>query len=462
MRVAIIDDEKIAGEMVKRILDQEGFDVELYLTATSFLGTMQQFPFEIVFIDLKLPDMDGLTLLNRVKQIREETEAIIITGHGSVETALGATEKGAFYYINKPCKRNDIRLIASRAREKIALKEENRKLKLAALHQTDLMTGFVGISPAMQEIFVMIKKLAMVNCNVLLQAETGTGKQMVAQSIHALSPRKNSPFVCFNCGGFTEELISSELFGYEKGAFTGASKVKIGLFEAAEGGTVFLDEIGEMPPSMQVKLLHVLQERQIMRVGGTRSIDLDLRILAATNRDLRAAVQKGTFREDLFFRLNVVGLHLPRLAERYEDIPILISHFIDKFNLAFGRKVKGVSSQVLDLLMAYDYPGNVRELENIIQRALALTDGENIHIHDLPDSIQHLAEEFIGTEGLISLEDVEKRHIAAVLEKTNYNKKLTSEILKIPRTTLWRRMKKYRLLHCEEKGVKTPNKKTTP
>ena len=456
MRVAIIDDEEIAGKMVKRVLDQEGFEVELFDIAASFLATMRQHPFEIVFIDLKLPDMDGLDLLNRVKQIREETEAIIITGYGSVETALGATEKGAFYYINKPCKRNDIRLLASRAREKISLKEENRKLKLA-MNQNDLMAGFIGVGPAMQEIFVMIKKLAMVNCNVLLQAETGTGKQMVAQAIHTLSPRKDCPFVCFNCGGFTEELISSELFGYEKGAFTGASKVKIGLFEAAEGGTVFLDEIGEMPPSMQVKLLHVLQERQIMRVGSTRPIDLDIRILAATNRDLRAAVQTGSFREDLFFRLNVVGLHLPRLAERNEDIPILISHFIDKFNLAFGRHVKGVSQQVLDLLTAYQYPGNVRELENIIQRALVLADGEKIRIHDLPDSIQQLAVELIGTEGLMSLEEVAKRHIAAVLHKTDYNKKLASAILKIPRTTLWRRMKKYSLVKCEDPCVKTPD-----
>lgn len=448
MRVAVIDDEEIAGELVKRVLDQEGFEVELFHTGISFLATMRQAPFAIVFIDLKLPDMDGLAVLNQVKQIREETEAIIITGYGSVETALCAAEKGAFYYINKPCRRNDIRLLSSRAREKIELQEENRKLRFA-MNQDDPMAGCVGVSPAMQEIFVMIKKLAMVNCNVLLQAETGTGKQMVAQAIHALSPRKDCPFVCFNCGGFTEELISSELFGHEKGAFTGASRAKIGLFEAAEGGTVFLDEIGEMPSSMQVKLLHVLQERQIMRVGSTRPIDLDIRILAATNRNLRDAVQKGTFREDLFFRLNVVGLHLPRLAERCDDIPILIYHFIDKFNLAFDRKVKGVSSQVMDILTAYDYPGNVRELENIIQRALVLVDSEKIHIHDLPERLQQLAVKVIDTQGLMPLEEVEKRHIAAVLKKTDYNKKLASVILNIPRTTLWRRMKKYSLLNLE-------------
>ena len=282
-----------------------------------------------------------------------------------------------------------------------------------------------------------------------MQAETGTGKQMVAQAIHASSPRKESPFVYFNCGGFTEELISSELFGHEKGAFTGASKVKLGLFETAEGGTVFLDEIGEMPPSMQVKLLHVLQERQIMRVGSTRPIDLDIRIVAATNRDLRDAVQKGTFREDLFFRLNVVGLHLPRLAERRDDIPLLICHFIDKFNLRFNRKIKDVSPQVMDILTAYDYPGNVRELENIVQRALVMADHNTIHIHDLPLSLQKLTLDLIDTEGLMTLEDIEKRHILNVLEKTGYNKNLASVILKIPRTTLWRRMKKYNLLNLK-------------
>lgn len=453
MRVAVIDDEEIAGQLVRRILDQEGFDVELFQTGTSFLARMRQAPFDIVFIDLKLPDIEGLSLLNHVKQINEATEAIIITGYGSVETALSATERGAFYYINKPCRRNDIRLLASRAREKIELQEENRKLKLA-MNQDDLMAGFIGTSPAMQEIFAMIKKLAMVNCNVLMQAETGTGKQMVAQAIHELSPRKDFPFVYFNCGGFTEELISSELFGHEKGAFTGASKVKLGLFETAEGGTVFLDEIGEMPHSMQVKLLHVLQERQIMRVGSTRPIDLDIRIVAATNRDLRDAVQKGTFREDLFFRLNVVGLHLPRLAERCDDIPLLISHFIDKFNLAFNRQIKGVSPQVMDILTAYDYPGNVRELENIIQRALVLTDSNRIHIHDLPVRLQQLTAKLQDTEELMPLEEIEKRHITNVLEKTDYNKNLASVILKIPRTTLWRRMKKYSLLSSKDESDK--------
>ncbi|MBU0682600.1 MAG: sigma-54 dependent transcriptional regulator [Proteobacteria bacterium] len=449
MRVAVIDDEKIAGQLVKRVLDEEGFEVELFQAGTPFLTRMRQMPFAIVFIDLELPDMNGLTILNEVKRFCEDTEAIIITGHGSVETALDATQKGAFHYIHKPCKRHDIRLLASLAREKIKLQEENRKLK-SAMGNDNLMANFVGASPAMQEIFAMIKKLAMVNCNVLLQAETGTGKQIVARAIHNLSPRNGHPFIYFNCGGFTEELISSELFGHEKGAFTGASHTKIGLFEAAEGGTLLLDEIGEMPASMQVKLLHVLQERQIMRVGSTKPIDLDIRIIAATNRDLREAVKKGIFREDLFFRLNVVGLHLPRLAERGDDIPLFISHFIDKFNLAFNKQITGVSPQVMQLLTAYPYPGNVRELENIIQRAVALADTKRIQVRDLPARLREFADNVATSEPLLPLEDVEKKHIATVLERTNYNKNLASVILNLPRTTLWRRMKKFGLLSPDQ------------
>lgn len=451
IRVAVIDDEEMACRLVKRTLDQEGFHVETFLAGHPFLARMRQDPFQLVFIDLKLPDMDGLEILKLVKQAHEETEAIIITGHASIDTAVEATQKGAFHYLTKPSKRHDIRLLAQRAREKIELREENKKLRLA-MGKNNMMNDFVGASKAMQEVFAMINKLALVNCNVLLQAETGTGKQMVARAIHALSPRKDNPFVYFNCGGFTEELICSELFGHEKGAFTGATTSKIGLFESAGGGTVLLDEIGEMPLSMQVKLLHVLQERQVLRVGGIKPIDLDIRIIAATNRDLKLSIQKGVFREDLFYRLNVVGLHLPRLAERKDDIPLLISHFIEKFNLAFDKKIKRISPSALELLSNYDFPGNVRELENIIQRGVALADGEELRIRDLPSiSRQHVLQGFSDDQDLEPLEEVEKRHIAKVLQVTGYNKNLSSSILNLPRTTLWRRMKKYGLADEETK-----------
>ncbi len=449
IRVAVIDDEDTACSMLERLLTQEGFQVTTFPAGKPFLASMRQAPFDLVFIDLKLPDIGGLEILQMVKQAHEDTEAIIITGNASIDTAVEATRKGAFHYLTKPCPRDDILLMARRAREKIKIKDRNRKL-WQEIGITGLTPGFVGEGKAMQEIFALIKKLALVNCNVLIEAETGTGKQLAARAIHELSPRKKKPFVYFNCGGFTEELICSELFGHEKGSFTGAASTKIGLLESAAGGTVLLDEIGEMPLSMQIKLLHILQERQVLRVGGTKSIDLDVRIIAATNRNLKQSIRKGLFREDLYYRLNVVGIQLPRLRERPEDIPQLISHFIKKFNNSFGKKVRHIAPQALDLLMAYDFPGNVRELENIIQRSVALADGDTLKIRDLPAEFQETAWINLGGESLFSLEAVEKKHIKKVLEKTAYNKKLASRILEIPRTTLWRKMKKYGLAESED------------
>jgi transcriptional regulator with PAS, ATPase and Fis domain len=292
----------------------------------------------------------------------------------------------------------------------------------------------------------MIKKVAVVNCNILLQGESGTGKELVAKSIHRLSPRKNRPFISFNCGGFTEELICNELFGHEKGAFTGASVTKIGLIESADGGTLFLDEIGEMPLSMQVKVLHVIQEKQILRLGGTKPVNLDIRLIAASNKDIKKAATEGSFREDLFYRLNVVTLRLPRLCDRKDDIPMLVSHFIEKYSRPFEKKIKGISSDALEILMHYNFPGNVRELENIIQRSVALAESQVIRIGDLPQDLQKLEFNTFEGEGLLALEEVEKHHIAKVLNKTGYNKNLSSKILNLPRTTLWRKMKKYGLL----------------
>lgn len=444
IRVAVIDDEETAGNMIKLILAKEGFEVETFPAGQPFLNRMRQNPFQLAFIDLNLPDIHGLEILRLLKQAYEDTEAIIITGNATIESAIEATRQGAFHYLTKPSRRHDILLLAKRAREKIALREENKKLKLA-MGKDNLVAGFVGASPAMQEVFAMVKKVAMVNCNVLLQAETGTGKQLVARAIHALSPRREQPFVYFNCGGFTEELICSELFGHEKGSFTGAAMAKKGLFETAAGGTVLLDEIGEMPLSMQIKLLHVLQEREVLRVGGTKPIELDIRIIAATNKNLKQAIQQGRFRDDLFYRLNVVGLHLPRLAERRDDIPLLISHFIEKFNLAFNKEVKRISPHAMELLMSYSFPGNVRELENIIQRGVALAESEELKVIDLPASLRELAMSGFDGEGLPTLDEMEKHHIIKVLKLTGYNKPQASAILGIPRTTLWRRMRKYDL-----------------
>jgi len=441
-RVAIVDDEPVVCKRLSQALVKEGYAVEAFMSARSFLEAMIEQPFDVVFSDMLLPDMNGLELLPKIKGLKPETEVIIVTGHGTISTAIEAMREGAFHYVTKPVNFTEIRTLARHAQEKIAMRMENTRLREALLGTTGL-SSIVGKSPAIQELFSLIRKVAPVDCNVLVQGDSGTGKALVALALHHLSPRRNQPFVTFNCGGFTEELISSELFGYEKGAFTGAATGKIGLLEAASGGTVFLDEVGEMPLSMQVRLLHVLQERRILRVGGTRTVDLDIRVIAATNRDLKAEVEKGNFREDMFFRLNVVSTTLPRLADRREDIPLLVQHFIEKYRLAFRKQVYDLDDQALEALMGYSFPGNVRELENIIERAVALTDSETITPADLPEDIRRLEFDTLEGGGLPTLAEMERRYVIKILEKTGYNKKLAAEVLGMPRTTLWRKLKEY-------------------
>jgi two-component system, NtrC family, response regulator AtoC len=444
IRVAVIDDEEVLCKRLKRALEREGYEVETFAVAEPFFMRMAQQRFHIVFTDLRLPDMDGIAVLGRIREIDEEAEVILITGYATLNSAIEAIKRGAYHYIAKPLKLDEIRLVARNAAEKTRLEAENRQLR-EALAQQDSFANIVGKSPPMQDVFSLVRKVAAVDCNLLIQGPSGTGKELVARAVHVLSPRKGFPFISFNCGGFTEELISSELFGYEKGAFTGATATKIGLFEAGSKGTVFLDEIGEMPTSMQVKLLHVIQEKRIFRVGGVKPIDLDIRLIAATNRDLRKEVEAGNFREDLFYRLNVVTLQMPTLAERRDDIPLLIAHFIDKYNRAFSKTVKGIAEPTLELLLQYNFPGNIRELKNMVERAVALTEHERIQIADLPPDLQGLEFKSFAGEALEPLEEIEKRYIARVLQKTNYNKHLAARILGLPRTTLWRRMKEYNL-----------------
>ncbi|MGA2226648.1 MAG: sigma-54 dependent transcriptional regulator [Syntrophobacteraceae bacterium] len=443
-RIAIVDDEVTVCRRLSQALSRDGYEVEAFTTGRSFLERIQEGAFDIVFCDLRLPDTSGMEILARCKAVRSETEVIIITGYGTIDGAIEAIKEGAWHYATKPLKLNEIRVLTRGALDRISMRQENQRLR-EALKLSAGLTTIVGNSPAVKELFSLVQRIAEVDCNILLQGASGTGKALVARAIHQLSPRKDHPFVSFNCGGFTEELISSELFGYEKGAFTGAAATKIGLLESASGGTVFLDEVGEMPPTMQVKLLHVIQERRILRVGSTRPIDLDIRIVAATNRDLKHEVAQGNFREDLFYRLNVVTIPLPGLSERRDDIPLLVNHFIDKYSLAFRKKVSTIQPQALQILMGYTFPGNIRELENIIERAVALTDCDQIRPQDLPQDIQHLEFDTIEGEGLLPLDELEKRYIAKVLETTGFNKGLTAQILNIPRTTLWRKLKEYKL-----------------
>lgn len=444
MRIAILDDEVTVCKRLKRALGREGYDVETFLTTQPFWERMSQQPFHLVFTDLRLPDSDGLDVLSRVKKFSADTEVIVITGYASIDTAVEAIKAGAYHYATKPLKLDEIRLLARGALERLRLRLENRELR-AALNEKGSLAEIVGNSRSMQEVFSLVRKVAGVDCNVLLQGKSGTGKELIARALHNLSPRRAAPFVSFNCGGFTEELITNELFGHEKGAFTGAGATKIGLLESASRGTVFLDEIGEMPLSMQVKLLHVIQERKVLRVGGVRPIELDIRIIAATNRDLKEEVERGQFRQDLYYRLNVVGIQLPALSERLDDVPLLVAHFIEQSAKAFGKKVKSIDHAALEILMHYDFPGNVRELKNIIERAVALSEGLRIQVTDLPPDLRTLELKTFQGEKLESLEEMEKQHIQRVLEKVSFNKSLAAKILDLPRTTFWRKLIKYRL-----------------
>ncbi len=443
-RIAVVDDEVVARRRLAEALERSGYETEIFADAESFLARLAEVRFDVALLDLKLPGQSGLEALRRIKDSRLETEVILITGHGGLETAIEAIKLGAFHYVAKPVKLAEVRNLVKGACETVSVRRENRDLRRALREETGL-ESMIGASRTMRQVFDLVRKIAPVDCNVLIQGESGTGKALVAKALHRLSPRKDQAFVSFNCGGFTEELISSELFGHERGAFTGASATKIGLLEAANAGTVFLDEIGEMPSSMQVKLLHVIQERRILRVGGTRPIDLDIRIIAATNRDLKQEITRGRFREDLYYRLNVVGVELPRLAERKEDIPLLIAHFIDRFSLLFHKPVRSMHPDALQILLNYDFPGNVRELENIIQRAVALGESETISTEALPQDLQQMDFDSVEGERLSSLEEMERLHIAKVLARTGRNKGLAAQILGVPRTTLWRKLKQFSL-----------------
>jgi two-component system response regulator AtoC len=443
-RILVVDDEKLQREIIILTLKKEGHELAEAAGVREALALMDKREFDLILTDLMMQGQTGMELLELVQKVDAEQCVIMMTAHGSIKTAVEAIQKGAYHYIAKPVNLTEIRLLARSARDKISMRLENLRLR-EALRGDSGLTSIIGNSPAIQELFALIRKVAAVDCNVLVQGGSGTGKALVARAIHQLSPKKDHPFVAFNCGGFTDELINSELFGHERGAFTGATAAKIGLLESAAGGTVFLDEIGEMPLTMQVKLLHVIQERQIFRVGGTRPIDLDIRIIAATNKDLQHEVELGAFREDLYFRLNVVSVTLPLLTDRREDIPLLVRYFIDKYSLAFHKAVTGIQPQALQILMNYSFPGNVRELENIVERAVALTDSGEIGPQDLPKDLQKLDFATVEGDGLLSLQEMERRHITNVLESTEFNKSLTAQVLNIPRTTLWRKMKMYGL-----------------
>ena len=441
LRVAVVDDEPLALKNIRRIVARDGHEVEAFTNPAQALQRMLQSPFHIVMTDIRMPQMSGMELLERIKARFPETQVILFTGYASVDDAVKAIKKGAFYYVEKPLTPDKILSVLKRAVEKLSLMTENKKLREEILKK-DHGRGILGISAQIRELIKVINKVAAVDCNVLIQGESGTGKELVARAIHSGSLRKEKPFVAFNCGGFTEELAANELFGHEKGAFTGADRMKSGLFETAQGGSVFLDEIGEMALSTQVKLLRLIQERKLFRVGGAKPVALDVRLISATNKDLEYEVRAGRFREDLFFRVKVVVIHMPPLREHKDDIPLLVDHFIRYYNRLYNKDVEGFTAHAMDTLMRYPFPGNVRELEHMVCSAVALAEKRRLRAEDLPADLRLLDVDTLLRDDLTTLAEQEKAHIIRVLEATNYNKVRAAQILGIPRTTLWRRIRK--------------------
>jgi DNA-binding NtrC family response regulator len=445
-KILIIDDERVALRNLEHVMKKEGYEVTATQSGPNALKLLDDQQFDVVLTDLRMEKVDGMQILRKSRELYPDTEVIMITGYATLDSAVDSMKHGAFYYIAKPFKLEEVRKVVKEAVHKVRLKTENRHLR----EQLESYQGKVKIitqDPNMQKILETARQIAPTDCNVLITGESGTGKELFARFIHVNSKRAEGPFFAINCGAFTEELLSNELFGHEKGAFTGANSMKKGLIEMASGGTLFLDEITEMPPSMQVKLLRVIQEREVLRVGGTESLKVDVRFVAATNRDIHDSMKTGAFRQDLYFRLNVVSLRIPPLSERKDDIPLLSYYFLKKYALLMKKEVTEIAEDVIALLMNYDFPGNVRELENIIERGVALTNGAAIETGHLPEDLRELSiKTFRKKEGKIpSLEEQEMAYIRWVLNEVGGNKTLAAQILGIDRVSLWRKLKKYGL-----------------
>jgi two-component system response regulator HydG len=447
-RLLIIDDEEMALMNLEHILKKQGYDIVTAETGPKGLELAKSGRFDVVLTDLRMEKVDGMKILEESRRFNPSCEVIMITGYATVDSAIEAMKKGAYHYISKPYRIDAVRKVVSEAIEKIRLTQENIQLKEDLKKFKD--AGNVKIitkDPAMLRILNTARQIALTDCNVLISGESGTGKELLARFIHDHSKRSDGLLMAVNCGVFGEELLTNELFGHEKGAYTGANTGKPGIIELTRGGTLFLDEITEMSTNMQVKLLRVIQERQMMRVGGTRTITVDVRFVAATNRNIQEAVQTNEFRKDLYYRLNVVSLDLPPLASRKNDIPLLAQHFLEKHSKLMGRDMPSLSREVLNILKDYDFPGNVRELENIIERGMALALDSVIEADHLPDDIREFKiKTFRRKDGkLPTLEEQEIDYIQKVLAETGGNKTLAADTLGIDRVSLWRKIKRYGL-----------------
>ena len=454
-RILIVDDEESFRHMLSVILVKEGYEVDTSSNGEEGLQKASASPFDQILCDIRMPRMDGLVFLREIKKTGAETTVIMMSAYGTVDTAIEAMKLGAYDYISKPFKPDEIILTLRKSEEREQLRRENQLLRQEVGKEYSF-ENIVSKNEKMQKMFDVIKKVSQYKSTVLISGESGTGKELVARALHYNSDRSQSPFIAVNCGAIPENLLESELFGHAKGAFTDAIRTKKGLFEEADGGTLFLDEIGELPGQLQVKLLRVLQEGEIRRIGESKPIQIDVRIVAATVKDLSKEVNEGHFREDLFYRLNVLPIHIPPLRERKEDIPLLIQHFIGKYNQTMNKNVADVDHNALDTLMNYKWYGNVRELENTIERAIVLSEKNNIELENLPIEIQNFKEEFqleVLSEEEYSIKKASKslevNLIKKALRRTKGNHTHAARLLEISHRALLYKIKEYGIVESE-------------
>ncbi len=448
--ILVVDDDKGIREILEIVLTQEGYDVTSVEDGLKALAKCRRQKYDLIITDLKMPKMDGIEFMKAAKEVSPESLVILITAYASGESAVRAMQEGAYDYLEKDFDIEILKSVIQNALEKKGLKKDEADFRREIEDAASFM-GMIGKSREMQKVYATVRKVADTLTNVMILGESGTGKELVARAVHDGSPRAHQPFVVINCGGIPENLLESELFGYMKGSFTGAHTDKPGLFEVAHEGTIFLDEIAELPPVLQVKLLRAVQEKSFRRIGGTEDIKVDVRIISATNKNLEEKVKEGMFREDLYYRLNVIPINIPPLRNRQEDIPLLTKHLIRKYALEFGKEIRNISSYAMDLLMKYPFPGNVRELENIIERSIALETSniilpENLVLHsNVPVAERTLTRFDIPDEGLDLEEEmkkIERIFIEKALQKTGGSRKKTAELLNVTADSLHYRMDK--------------------
>ena len=441
--ILIVDDDSHVTDSLKMILTAANFEVHTAHNVAESISLLGNNQFDLVITDLRLPDATGIEVITHVKNETPETEVILMTGHGSLDITIEAIKRGAYYYLEKPFSPDRIQTLVIRALEFAALKHENQNLKRTLSGESETF-GILGRNPKLHKIIQIIRTTAPSDASVLIEGESGTGKELIATALHTQSQRSSQPFIRINCSAIPHELIESELFGYQKGAFTGADRDKRGLIEAANGGTLLLDEIGEMPTHLQSKLLRVLQERKLRRLGDEREIAVNFRLLSATNRDTSALLQEDVLRKDLYFRISTIKIKVPPLRERLDDVPLLAGHFLKRFNTQYDKNIRGLSQETVSRLLHYSWPGNIRELESVIERAVLFCSGNQLLPECLPDEFQRsrLSNSSFVIPPLIPMEEIERAAILQTLERTSGNVRRSAQILRFPRPTFYRKLKK--------------------